>query len=694
MNKLSMAGMALLLLLAVSCKKDNKNEIENAGSGFRAIVENHGGDSKIHLNEDLSVEWDNGDAILVKSQSYPRPKRFTTTGSGTTVDFETATSLPPNFYEPPYTAYYPVGNATSGFEGDQLTLPATQTYFTATSFANGVNPMMAQSTSTLLLFKNVCGVLKLKLHSTEAYNVDNITITSNTGEKLWGTGTVTFADDIPSLGTLSDGGSTLTLDCGGIAMSTRSTEPSVFHFVVPVNTLGTSFTVTVNATNGKKWIKTANSSQNKIVRSKITALPEQAAILIEPVTPKLVTITAGCQTASSYFQLDGQVTVPQIGCNCEYGIVYSTVNNMPTIDDTKVIVNTETFDKTVKSFTFDLPNLGEGISFWVRTYAIIEGVKYSNNAVKMESGEHPFYNNWEGGMSPFPFAIDFGADEVFGGEDDKQVYFSKGNLQYRAKGGLGGDAENTVPSSANVGGTWRFADYQSDIRNNANKSANYDYPGWIDLFGWATSGNNHNGLSYQPWKSNEYHTQYLAYGGTNYSFEQEGQSGMADWGRANSIYDGETPTNGWRTLSNSEWKCIFDRKGEDEKFLWGKGKIGNCTNGLIILPDNWKWEGAVASFAASWKPGPQNDYKNTYSYSEWKTMEAAGAVFLPAAGYRDPGTSPSMEGVGNSGYYWTSTHSMTNYANSIKFLKTSFTYGSEKSYKSQANSVRLVKNAN
>lgn len=273
--------MSALLMLAVSCKKDKKTEIENAGSGFRATVESYEGTGKTHL-DGFAVKWNSGDAILVKSSACPTPKRFTTTGTDASANFVAAEPLDENFYTPNYTAYYP-GFATNPagvyFSGDQLTLPATQQYDENNTFASGANPMAAASSETLLPFKNVCGVLKLQLYSTTACQVRSISITSNTGQMLWGTGAVGFdaADDNdnPTLGTLSDGGSTLTLDCGtGVSLSLDEDNPTVFYFVVPPLTLTEGFTVKVTDTDGNVWTKTT-AKNNHIVRSKVTVMPVQ-----------------------------------------------------------------------------------------------------------------------------------------------------------------------------------------------------------------------------------------------------------------------------------------------------------------------------------------------------------------------------------------------------------------------------------
>ena len=58
---------------------------------------------------------------------------------------------------------------------------------------------------------------------------------------------------------------------------------------------------------------------------------------------------------------------------------------------------------------------------------------------------------------------------VFSVSADKQVTFSKGNLQYH-------------PSNDE----WCFAENQSDYIGKANSNIAADYDGWIDLFGWGT----------------------------------------------------------------------------------------------------------------------------------------------------------------------------------------------------------------
>lgn len=279
MKRLSTICMAALLLMAVSCSKDKQTKVENAGSGFRATVETHAGDSKTHL-DDKAVLWDSNDAILVKSSTCSTPMPFTTAEGGASVIFDATETLPEDFYTPDYTGYYPA----SAFNGDQLTLTGTQTCGAGT-FAAGANPMVAQSSDTELRFKNVCGLLELQLYSATACNVANITLTSsNSDEMLWGTGSVILAGGIPSLGDLEDGGNMLILNCNGEPMSTESASPSSYFFVVPANTLGNGFIVKVTDTEGKTWMKIATASQDKvIVRSKITKMPSLQVATSAPV---------------------------------------------------------------------------------------------------------------------------------------------------------------------------------------------------------------------------------------------------------------------------------------------------------------------------------------------------------------------------------------------------------------------------
>ena len=79
---------------------------------------------------------------------------------------------------------------------------------------------------------------------------------------------------------------------------------------------------------------------------------------------------------------------------------------------------------------------------------------------------------------------------------------------------------------------------------------------------------------------------------------------------------------------------------------------------------------------------------NTYSAEQWAILEAAGAVFLPAAGYR---SSNQVYQIGTNGYYWTSSSNNDLNAYSIQFSNDSINIVSGTGA-STGCAVRLVKN--
>ena len=632
--------MSALLMLAVSCKKDKNDEIENPGSGFRATVESHEGDSKTHL-DGLAVKWDSDDEILVKSSTCSTPMRFITTGTGASANFDAAESLPTDFYTPNYTAYYPA----EMFEGNEIELPGDQ-YYEENTFANGANPMAATSSDNVLPFKNICGVLELQLYSEEDCDVSCVTITSDVGEQLWGQGTVTLTDGIPSLSIVpeDDEQSTLWL-WPDVALSTDPTAPTAFYFVVPAGTLGKSFTVTVYDEEwDNMWRKTAVSSQNLIARSQITVMPPLEVDMYPYMGVEVTTIT---DCVECNYTFSGKVTIDDTGegeCECEYGFVYAKTdeNACPTIGAAgcnKLRVNTEIISDD-KDFTHGIPNLEESTDYSYRAYCICEGECYYGLSL-VYSTPHPLPNDWVNGENPYSFTV--GMD----GGTPRKVYFSQGNLQYIGSA--------TTPY-------WKFAEHQFDVLgDNGQGSAATDVD--RDLFGWGTSGYNHGATCYQPWSTSYTYSYYYAYGSGGKNLYDS--PGTADWGYNAISNGGNMENNGWRTLTCGEWTYLIDERPD----LWGQGKVGDCTLGLIILPDNWSWTGDVAPFEASWVPS-KSDWVNVYNYSEWAKMEAAGAVFLPTAGSRIKRTNGSIvvEDVGETGFYWSSSNTAADITDEYQFL--------------------------
>ena len=244
-----------------------------------------------------------------------------------------------------------------------------------------------------------------------------------------------------------------------------------------------------------------------------------------------------------------------------------------------------------------------------------------------------------------------------------KVYFSEGNLQYKA-------SDNR----------WQFAPNQYDIIGNGNSNISQNYSGWIDLFGWGTSGWDSGNTYYHPWDTDN--SDGSLYGPPG-QYNLTGSYAQADWGVYNSIYSGSTATNGWRTLTREEWAYVFQgRSGASSKY--GHGKV-NGQNGMILLPDEWTLPSGM-----SFTPG-NSSWVNEYTTGQWEQMEQNGAVFLPAAGIR---SGSSVYVVGSNGSYWSASYYDydSNVAHIVLFLDSGLNPQSNDG-RYDGLSVRLVRSA-
>lgn len=293
-------------------------------------------------------------------------------------------------------------------------------------------------------------------------------------------------------------------------------------------------------------------------------------------------------------------------------------------------------------------------------------VEEGGKANKPEDPTKEGYNfvQWNNGSTPYDFSVAVTADltlkavweeipdpnggfaslpGAFSVSAKKQVVFSSGNLQFQ-------------PSTW----TWRFAPSQTDaIGIDYGKITDASYDGWIDLFGWGTGD--------VPTKTSTSYSDYPTF---------------TDWGK--NIGDGVT----WYTLSYDEWYYIFnDRK--DAKAKRGIASV-NGVNGYILLPDAFTLpagltfnSGVTDSYGAEY-------FKtiNDYTSDQWSKMEAAGAVFLPAAG-RCRGYNIRLLEI--DGDYWSSTSRKSSTACYIYFDSRSAGTLNSGDYRNYGCSVRLVR---
>ncbi len=243
---------------------------------------------------------------------------------------------------------------------------------------------------------------------------------------------------------------------------------------------------------------------------------------------------------------------------------------------------------------------------------------------------------------------------------NKTIRFSQGNLQYQPSTGkyrfateqyhyIGG---NRCPG--NVA-------YNSTPCNN-DRYRDTSYTGWIDLFSYGSSGYN----NITPTDTNNDPAHYapntLSIANNSY-----------DWGKYNNIDGAELGGDStWHTMTDIEWSMLLSYNS------YGLAKVCNVT-GIVIVPINWQTpEGC--SFVA-------NRTNNTYNYEQWQKMELAGAVFLPAAGYR---SSQCTCLSGYNAYYWTSSANDYLQANKLNFSldKIELAFSCYRHYRM---AVRLVK---
>ncbi len=229
-----------------------------------------------------------------------------------------------------------------------------------------------------------------------------------------------------------------------------------------------------------------------------------------------------------------------------------------------------------------------------------------------------------------------------------KVVFSPGNLQWSATNGGTTATTHTVSVGGTAEGTWRFAPNQWETIGTGNNNISSTYSGWVDLFGWGTSGFD----GKMPYLISTTETDY-GNGSNNIA------GTLDDWGVFNAIYNTKTQTTDapgtWRTMTSEEWLYLFNTRITSSGIRYAKGLV-NDVCGVIIVPDNW----SSSVYTLNNTNVSDADYtSNIINADNWIKMEDAGCVFLPAAGTRN-GTS--VLDAGAYGYYWSATHYLSNYA--------------------------------
>lgn len=262
--------------------------------------------------------------------------------------------------------------------------------------------------------------------------------------------------------------------------------------------------------------------------------------------------------------------------------------------------------------------------------------------------------------------------------EDKQVFFSKGNLWCD---GTGTNYSNASPKIK----SWGFESNQYDSTPSISAYRSISH---ISHFWWCADESNAVCEKYNnDWSVNGVFLFTNADATTpNPNFAVNGKQGY------------------WRVLSGGkggEWEYLLDKR----KTTYGTGELSennrryaevkvNNIAGLLIFPDDFSsWPSGAGNEPQTFNTNSSNWNDKNYSDTEFIVLQDNGCVFLPAAGYRNGDSSydrpAKVYGVGFDGYYWSASPYGNEDAYNLYFYSGNV-YPTRSGNRFQACSVRLV----
>ena len=220
--------------------------------------------------------------------------------------------------------------------------------------------------------------------------------------------------------------------------------------------------------------------------------------------------------------------------------------------------------------------------------------------------------------------------------EGNQVVFAQGNLQAVCTS-ADGDASTQETF------TWRFAQHQWDYiggnydggsvtptgNNFIDGSGSVSAAGTVDLFSWVGESSALTGVA-------AYGICLWGLGGNN---PEDGLK--SDWGN---LFGDD-----WHALSKDEWNYVFNTRSTTSGVRYAKATV-NGVAGVILLPDDWSTSFYTLKSTNTANAGFN---ANNIDASTWSnSLEAHGAVFLPAGGSRSFG---NIYNQNTYGFYWSSS---------------------------------------
>lgn len=651
-NRLLVIGLMATSLLA-SCKKDINSDDQGNGITFTARTEQNRDGSRTYIDpegldqdDSADVLWAEDDHILVSNGSETLDFGLTDGDHTTEGTFYTGGDHD-DFFVHDYLALYPSANAedvpnTLDFQTGIATfhLPSTQVLDRENSFANKTMPMVCHDTDEDLDFKNVFGGLIIPLMIDEEFydmwgiesiRVDRVVLTSlKADDKLWGTFTADCRSDNPLPTHISgDGGNTLTLTLT-CDLTLGTEEYTNFIFIVPPGSLSEGFKVEAYYGPAKvyeelfDWATEAHGfAIPRRVLMKVATHLYNDNVFFEPyvtpftIQPTYISIHSAWAMGGNWGAYDPSDDYAEYNVPSYASFVYAKASDVGDDPGSLLVLggaNVHVVPCTGEyispsgnnyygavGFEAPLEGLEEDQIYYVRSYVVNPYDEGYGEPVPFAT-RYDYYGHGNNGKSRGVFSV----------SDDTQVYFSMGNLQYRAQ-----------PS------TWRFADYQFEfvgagvfptpddfydhygvdyqynsltvwgnvfangqhphdegngIQSDNNQNGE-NYSEWIDIYGYGCSNYAHRARLWHPWEVEffNYYNPYIGLGHNNFMGNIESyfayddpdanlydHSGEAEWGYNAISNGGNTENSGWRTLTGCQNTESGDYRGEWRYLLNGR----------------------------------------------------------------------------------------------------------------------------
>ena len=239
-------------------------------------------ETKTSMDANNNIRWSEGDQVVAFLKSslglkYQIESNYVgkTSGRFSKISSVSSDDLYAGFEMDHNVVYYPYSDKVYIEKSGEnyalnIVLPTEQTYSEG-SFGNGSMPMLAVSEGDDIVFKNVCGGMKLKFKGNK--NIASIKLEGKNKEQLSGAAILTvYADGkSPSIEMESDASTSVSLKCGaGVQLS----ENNITEFIIalPPVTFREGFTVSVTDTEAN--IYTIETDRGNFVRrSSLLVMP-------------------------------------------------------------------------------------------------------------------------------------------------------------------------------------------------------------------------------------------------------------------------------------------------------------------------------------------------------------------------------------------------------------------------------------